>query len=324
MDKILITGGSGFIGTNLVEYYLSKGAGVLNIDLKPPQNKEHNDYWKEVDILNYSLFKTTVEDFAPKYVIHLAARANLTGKSLEDYSANIDGVNNLIQIGNSTDSIKKIVFASTILVCKRGYIPEDDDDYCPPNLYGESKAIGEQLVKDKSSNYDWVIVRPTSIWGPWFGPTYRRFFEMIMQGRYFNFTGKMSTKTYGYIGNVVYQVDSILYSEETNGNIYHLGDYEPTNIKEWSSEIASELDKKIITVPRILIRGLAKTGDLLQVLNIKFPINSFRFNNMTTDSIKPMDKIKRIVPNLAYTRQEGNRLTIDWIRNQRNNNQTGR
>lgn len=319
MDKILITGGSGFIGTNLVEFYVSKGARVLNLDIKPPQNPDHEEFWKEVDILNYGLFKSTIEDFAPDYVIHMAARANLTGKILQDYSVNIEGVKNLIQIGNTVKSIKKIMFASTILVCKRGYIPEDEDDYCPPNLYGESKAIGEQLVKTEASGFEWIIVRPTSIWGPWFGPTYRRFFEMIMKGRYFNFTGKMSTKTYGYIGNVIYQIDSILYSDKTSGNIYHLGDYEPTNIKEWSKEIASEVDKKIVTVPRFLIWGLAKTGDLLQMLKIRFPINSFRYNNMSSDSIKPMDKIKQVAPDLKYSRREGNRLTIEWIRTHWNN-----
>ena len=320
MNKLVITGGSGFIGTNLVDFYLGKGVEVLNIDIDAPQNPDHEKYWKKVDILDYDLMNSTISDFAPDHIIHLAARANLTGNSLDDYAVNIEGVKNLIKIGNSTESIKKIMFASTILVCKRGYIPENDDDYCPPNLYGESKMIGEQLVKKESANYDWVIVRPTSIWGPWFGPTYRRFFEMILKGRYFNFTGKMSTKTYGYIGNVVYQIDSILDSEETNGQVYHLGDYQPTNIKEWSKEIASELDKKILTVPRIFIWCLAKLGDFLKLFNIRFPINSFRYYNMTTDSIKPMDRTKQVAPQEKFTRKEGNKHTIAWMQNHSINN----
>ncbi len=318
MKKILITGGSGFIGTNLVAYYLDKGDQVLNIDIKSPQHPGHHNYWKEVDILNYEHFLRAVEEFRPDYIIHLAARANLTGKTLDDYSVNIEGVKNLIQIGNKSDSIKKIIFASTILVCERGYVPEDEDDYCPPNLYGESKVAGEQLVKNESKYFEWVIVRPTSIWGPWFGPTYRRFFEMIMRGRYFNFTGKMSTKTYGFIGNSVIQLDAILKSDQSNEKTYHLGDYEPTNIKEWSKEIAEELDRKIFTAPRIFIWILAKAGDLLQKINIRFPLNSFRFNNMTTDSIKPMNEIKDLVPELQYSRKEGNRLTIEWIKSQEN------
>lgn len=318
-NKILVTGGSGFIGTNVVEFYEKKGCEVLNLDIKPPQNPAHNNFWKEVNILNYEKFYKEVEKFSPHYIIHLAARANLTGESLEDYNENIDGVSNLIEIGNSLSSIKKIMFASTILVCERGYTPKSDGDYCPPNLYGESKAIGEKIVRKESENFEWVIVRPTSIWGPWFGPTYRRFFEMIMNGRYINFTGKMSTKTYGYIGNTVIQIHEILFSGKTSKGTYYLGDYEPTNIKEWAKEIASELDKTVLTLPRTLVWLASKAGDILQIFGVKFPLTSFRYNNMTTDSIKQMDKTKVIVPSLKYSRQEGNRITLEWLRDQKDN-----
>lgn len=315
-NRILITGGSGFIGTNVVDFYLNEGFEVINLDINPPQNSEHRSFWIETDIMDYEKFHKGVAKFAPDYIIHLAARANLTGKSLDDYNENIDGVNNVIKIGNSVKSVSKIMFASTILVCERGYIPKSDTDYCPPNLYGESKALGEQLVREANTNYDWVIVRPTSIWGPWFGPTYRKFFEMIIDGKYFNFTGKMSTKTYGYIGNTVHQIHKILLNNETNGGTYLLGDYEQTNIKEWAEEIASELDQRVLTVPRSLVWLASKVGDLIQLTGFKFPINSFRFNNMTTDSIKEMDKTKELVPHLQYSRKEGNRITLKWLENQ--------
>ena len=48
--KILVTGGSGFIGTNLMEYYLSKGVEALNFSTDPPKNPEHKSYWRKVDI----------------------------------------------------------------------------------------------------------------------------------------------------------------------------------------------------------------------------------------------------------------------------------
>lgn len=46
--KVLITGGSGFISTNLVEYYLSKEAKIITLDIAPPQNHEHKPYFKEM------------------------------------------------------------------------------------------------------------------------------------------------------------------------------------------------------------------------------------------------------------------------------------
>lgn len=314
--KILLTGGSGFIGTNLMEYYISQKVELVNIDIKPPKIKSHHPYWKDVDIRDFVQFSKIIKDFEPEYVIHLAARANLTGKNLEDYSTNILGVENLIRIANGVISVKKIIFTSTMLVCKAGYIPSGDTDYCPPNLYGESKSIGEKLVRELSKSYSWSIIRPTSIWGPWFGPTYRGFFELIMKKRYFNFSGKMSNKSYGYIGNIVYQIDAILFSELSNGKTLYVADYVPTSIKEWSKEIAAEINIRIITIPRFIIWVAAKVGDIVENAGFKFPMNSFRFKNMTTDAIFPMTETQKIAPDVKFTRMEGNKLTLEWLKNQ--------
>ncbi len=50
--KVLITGGSGFIGTNLVDFYIEKGAEVLNLDWNPPLKKPQAGLWNEMDIMN--------------------------------------------------------------------------------------------------------------------------------------------------------------------------------------------------------------------------------------------------------------------------------
>jgi nucleoside-diphosphate-sugar epimerase len=314
--KILITGGSGFIGTNLMEFYTTQNVELLNIDIKSPKIASHQQYWQNVDIRDYDLFNKVVSDFKPEQVIHLAARANLTGKNLEDYSTNILGVENMIRISNNVSSIKKVIFTSTMLVCKAGYLPLNDSDYCPPNLYGESKAIGEKLVRESKNTFLWTIIRPTSIWGPWFGPTYRGFFELIKKGRYFNFTGKMSNKSYGYIGNVIYQINTILHSDLSNSKTLYIADYEPTSIKEWSKEIAKELNIRILTIPRFIIWIAAKTGDVVQKAGFKFPMNSFRLQNMSTDAVFPMEETRKIAPEVKFTRIEGNKLTLKWLNEQ--------
>jgi nucleoside-diphosphate-sugar epimerase len=194
-------------------------------------------------------------------------------------------------------------------------LPKDENDYCPPNFYGESKVIGEKLVKAASNrlNYNWIIIRPTSIWGPWFGPTYRLFFEMIIKRRYFNFTGKMSDKTYGYIGNSVYQIDKLLMSNSNHGKTFYIGDYASTNIKEWAVEIAKEMNYSLVSIPRPIIWLSAKIGDFLKYFNLRFPMNSFRYKNMTTDNLIPLDETRKLAPLTLFTRIEGNRLTIKWM-----------
>ena len=50
---IIVTGGSGFIGTNIMDYYLKKNLKIFNFDINPPQKKEHIEHWQKVDIANY-------------------------------------------------------------------------------------------------------------------------------------------------------------------------------------------------------------------------------------------------------------------------------
>ena len=175
--RYIVTGGSGFIGTNVIALLLSKNYDILNIDIREPQNKDHFNYWIDCNICNYDKLRKLILDYDPDYIIHLAARTDLVGEKLNDYSANIDGVKNLMNISTELNELKKIVIASSMLVCELGYFPKNFNDYKPNTLYGESKVLTEKIVKKFKNS--WTIVRPTSIWGPWFGEPYNNFFRLV-------------------------------------------------------------------------------------------------------------------------------------------------
>ena len=210
--KILITGGSGFIGTNLVDYYVSKGWNVKNIDLIQPKHPEAMSLWEQCDIRDYASLEVIFLEFTPDYIIHLAARTDLEGKTIDDYSANTKGVENVLKAASQLKNLKKLLITSSMLVCHTGYIPSNQHDYAPSTFYGESKVITEKLVWANRPNCDWAILRPTSMWGPWFGVPYRNFFDIVKAGKYFHIGHQSCTKTYGYIENAVYQIDQILLS----------------------------------------------------------------------------------------------------------------
>ena len=179
--KILITGGSGFIGTNLIETLRKTDADILSIDMVEPKLKEHRTVWKQVDIREKDALMMIVKDFQPEYVIHLAARTDLNGKTLQDYNANMQGVTNLLDALEQVKDLKRVVFASSMYVCEPGYMPKDFEDYAPHTLYGESKVETEKRIKERNPEYTWSIIRPTSIWGPWFGEPYNKFFHIVFQ-----------------------------------------------------------------------------------------------------------------------------------------------
>jgi len=318
MKKFLITGGCGFIGTNLIEKLLQReDITLLNIDIAEPKIESHRQIWKKVDIREKNAIMATVKEFQPDYVIHLAARTDLNGKTLQDYDANMQGVSNLLDALEQVPNLKQAVFASSMYVCEPGYMPKDFEDYAPHTLYGESKVETERRIKERNPKYIWSIIRPTSIWGPWFGEPYNKFFHIVLSHMYFHMGKRACRKTYGYVDNAVYQIMSILKAdaEKVNKKVFYLGDYEPYDITEWANEIAKEAGIWIPRIPYWCFVCAGWFGDLLKKFGINFPMTSFRLHNMTTDNVHNLEPVRAVAPNLPVTRIEGTKRTLDWINN---------
>jgi len=313
--RVLITGGSGFIGSNLISYLkLLKRFEIINIDVLSPLEVDQVEYWKNVNILSKNDLLQAIRDFSPEYVIHLAARTDIKEKISNDYSVNVIGTQNIIDICINEHSIKKVLFISSMLVCKVGHIPKRTDEYSADTLYGESKIKMEELIRSKKLPWQWVILRLTSIWGPGFKEPYRNFFDMVNKGKFLDVENVYCTKTYGYIENTVYQILRILESNSTNEKVYYLGDDPPIFISKWAREVSQELGKHSpIKVPFFVIKTFAVIGDIMSLIGIKFPMTSFRLKNMTTDNIINLEELNNIAPNPPCTRIDGIRKTIKWL-----------
>ena len=318
--RVIITGGSGFVGTNLVEYFSQQGWETRNFDIAHPRNPDHQCYWTNVDILDRQRLIEATREFQPSVFLHFAARTDLNERlSLADYATNIEGVCHVIEAIRSTSSIQRAVFASSQLVCALGYRPQHEYDFQPTTLYGQSKVLSERLVRiTQDIGAVWTILRPTSLWGPWFDVPYKNFFLAIARNLYVHPGGIHTLKQWGFVGNSVFQVYRLIEApaERVHQKTFYLADYQLIELGDFANKVQVALRAKPIkTIPLKLLKTAALLGDIGQKMGwANPPLTSFRYNNMLTMETQDLGPLRDVVGVLPYSIDQGIDMTVRWLR----------
>ena len=316
--RILVTGGSGFIGTNFMAFQAAQGVALLNLDWNPPLDPDHRAWWKEIDLMDQASVQAAFDAFKPTHVVHLAARTDTDEPvDVDAYRQNHEGTRILLEVVKRCACVERIVVTSTQFVCEAGYQPKNDLDFKPFTVYGESKRRTEMITREAALTCCWTIIRPTTIWGPW-SLRYRDvMFKVMRKGLYFHPGKGRVVRSYGYVGNVVWQIDRMLHAPRpvVDGRVFYVGD-RPFDLKEWVEVVSRVLvGKPVRYIPTFLIQLLAWVGDAFKLVGLPFPITSGRFRSMTSDYITPMDKTIDALGEAPFSIEAGVKETVKWYDN---------
>lgn len=316
--RMLVTGGSGFIGTNYVEFLRTRGdVGLINLDLRPPRHPAHGPYWRECDLQDAQRLPMLVRDFAPTHVVHLAARTGVRETSLEVFDANMRGVENLLAALAEVPTLDRVIFTSSMLVCRAGYVPRHDTDYQPSTLYGLSKARMEMIIRSRPDlPYAWTIIRPISIWGPWGQEPFESFFRAISRGWFVHVGHGAYRKLFGYVENTAHQLQALLEAPRwlvDRATMYVADTALP--LDQFAEAARRALGgPPIRRVPYALAVAAAKLGDLMRVAGWRgVPLTSFRLTNIVTEHFYDISPILRVTAPLPYDLSTAMARTVAWM-----------
>lgn len=268
--KILVTGGAGFIGSNLIDNLLKykKDAQITCLDNFDPfydPKVKRNNIKNHLKNPNYNFVRGDICNLTPlkskllknyDSIIHLAAKAGVI-PSLQDprmyTQVNILGTQNLLEFARQSNC-KKFIFASSSSVY--GINPnlpwsEGESVSMPISPYASTKVSGELLghVYSHLYGFQFISLRLFTVYGPKQRPdlVIHKFTKLISQGKPITIYGKGATKRdYTYIDDIVSGFIAALDYSDSQYEVINLGNNKPIKLIKLIEKIEKGLGKKAI------------------------------------------------------------------------------
>lgn len=162
--KVLVTGGSGFLGTEIIKKLLIKNFNVFNLDLIPFIEQNIKNY--QIDILDYDNLENIFKENKFDIVIHSCAKVPISKSKKTFHQINVNGTKNVLELSKKYNVKRFVYISSSAVYGVPKIIPiKEDDPREPVESYGLSKKNGEDLCLNEIDNISIGIIRPRTVIG---------------------------------------------------------------------------------------------------------------------------------------------------------------
>jgi len=323
-NKILVTGGSGFVGRFLIEELLLDGSntivamynnnGIPDVFKSSPGNLS----WIKNDLVSDDLTAALTDI---DIVYHLAGYSSVDSSTVE-----LDRLNkiNVIATRRLADAcvsaqVRHLIFVSSVAVCEgSSEAIIDEGDVLPLTPYGDSKQRAEDiLIKTAKGFYEITILRPSALFGECHEGSVYELVKKIQEKRFAIFGSGKSLTNFLYIRDFTDLLVSVKFDPRAYDQIFIAAD-SPFQLKVVVDWILGALNSnmRVLVIPAWTGHCLAWFFDLASLLlNRALPFSRRRLKAMLNDSSYSNAKVTRVMgSDCKYGVQKGLLTTIQWYR----------
>lgn len=318
--KALVTGGTGFIGSHLVEALLQRGAEVRCL----LRNRNDRKWLRKLPIEPIEgdcRDKVSLLE-AVKGVDQVFHLAGLT-RALDEQAymeANANGTENLIHAClEKNPHLKKFIYLSSQAAsgpCQDGERKRESDLCQPVSSYGRSKRRGEEFCLEHVDQIPLTILRPSAVYGPRDRDVYL-FFKVLKRGIKPNFSNEQQHISLCYVEDVIQALLLSSDSSESSGEIFFISDGQDYRLDQIGDlfEEAMGIEARCIRVPGWFLSGVASLLEFFSKFTKDPPlINKGKVEEMVQKNwLCDITKAKRVLGfKPRFLLAEGIKITYEW------------
>ena len=294
--RLLVTGGTGFIGSHLAEEGRRRGAEVVAFGLTDrPEEKANAELLSRMgaEIVSGSITDAELCRRAARgvtHVFHLAVAMREGGKSDEFFeSINLDGTRYLLEAA-SVQRIERFVYCSTIGIYghRASGITREDSPLSPGNIYERTKVSAERLVREfaEKCQLPAVVLRPADVYGPR-DQRLLKLFQGVSRGRFPLFGSGEGRRHMVYVDDVVSAFFKACERDEALGQGLIVAGPRACTLRELLDEVTRATGSKRygLRLPLAPMLGIAAVvEDACAALKVDPPIYRRRMDFFHSDS----------------------------------------